>query len=521
MRLSPMRRFTAAPSGTLRLPLDRRGFISRMIGALAMIILPSATPRDATAASEGWTVLRVREGDISVNGKTGRVYSIQQADGASGYVGTKGQRLRIVLQNHTSEPIAIHWHGIILPNGQDGVPYVTQPPIKPGAERRYDFPIVQAGTYWMHSHFGLQEQGMMTAPLILKDPEDAHRQEQDVVIMLNDFTVRSAADILAELQGGTKPEPGGTMSMPGGMTQPMPGMGMGAMPPGKGKMDVVDVKYDALLANRRTLSDPEVVRVQPGQTVRLRLIAASSGTNFFINTGTIDAQAIAVDGEDIVPWAGRRFELAVAQRLDLRLQIPSGGGAFPILAQGEGTRLRAGLILATPNAPIPILSQEADTVAGALTNAQELQLRATRPLPAKPVDRRLEAALSGDMAKYVWTINGEIWPKITPLEVKKGERVEIVFTNHTGMAHPMHLHGHVFQVTEIGGTTIAGATRDTVLVPPSQTVKVQFDAAYPGYWMMHCHLLYHQAGGMMTVVKYQGFEDASYNPLASKAEFHR
>jgi FtsP/CotA-like multicopper oxidase with cupredoxin domain len=208
-----MRSLTAAPSGTLRPPLDRRGFISRMAGALAMIILPAGTLRHAIAASEGWTVLRVREGDISVNGKTSKVYSIQQADGASGYVGTKGHRLRIVLQNHTREPLAIHWHGIILPNGQDGVPYVTQPPIKPGAERRYDF--------------------------------------------------------------------------------------------------------------------------------------------------------------------------------------------------------------------------------------------------------------------------------------------------------PMHLHGHVFQVTEVGGRTLAGAIRDTVLVPPSRTVKVQFDAAYPGYWMMHCHLLYHQAGGMMMVVKYQGFEDAS------------
>ena len=162
-----------------------------------------------------------------------------------------------------------------------------------------------------------------------------------------------------------------------------------------------------------------------------------------------------------------------------------------------------------------------DSVAGALTNAQELRLRAAQPLPAKAVDRTLRLALNGDMAKYVWALNGQTWPTITPLEVKKGERVELVFTNETGMAHPMHLHGHVFQVTAIDGKPIAGAKRDTVFVKAGQTVTVQFDADYAGYWMVHCHILYHQAVGMMTVLKYQGFENASYNPLASRAEFSR
>jgi FtsP/CotA-like multicopper oxidase with cupredoxin domain len=218
---------------------------------------------------------------------------------------------------------------------------------------------------------------------------------------------------------------------------------------------------------------------------------------------------------------GRRFELAVAQRLDLRLNLPAGEGAYPIRAQGEGTTLRTGLVLATPKARIPTLSQQAETVVGALTNAQELRLRAARPLPAKPLDRTLQVALNGDMAKYTWAINGQTWPNITPLQVKKGERVELVFTNQTGMSHPMHLHGHVFQVTEIDGQSFSGATRDTVLVTPRQTVKVQFDAAYPGYWMLHCHILYHQAAGMMTVLQYEGFEDPNYNPLTSRAEYAR
>jgi len=107
------------------------------------------------------------------------------------------------------------------------------------------------------------------------------------------------------------------------------------------------------------------------------------------------------------------------------------------------------------------------------------------------------------------------------LEIKQGEQVELVFTNQTGMSHPMHFHGHVFQVTEIDGMPLSGATRDTVLVALRQTVKVQFDATFPGYWMLHCHILYHQAGGMMSVVKYQGFAKTAYDPLASRAEFGR
>jgi FtsP/CotA-like multicopper oxidase with cupredoxin domain len=505
---------------------------------LALLVL-AMSARLATAGPDGWTVLRITEGELEVNGQKARIYNLQQPDGTPGYVGTKGQRFRVALQNHTREPLAIHWHGVVLPNGQDGVPYVTQAPIQPGEERRYDFPLVQAGTYWMHSHFGLQEQGLMTAPLILKDPADPHRGEQDVVLLLNDFTARDPAAILEERQGPGKQAEPEAMKTPGGMGQAtpggsgmargqttapvesgtppraMPGMAMGD------KADLADVRYDALLTNRRPLSDPEVVRVQPGQTVRLRLIAAGSATNFHIDTGVLDSQAIAVDGEEIVPVAGQRFELAIAQRLDLRVHIPAGEGAYPILAQGEGANLRTGLVLATPNAAIPRLSPKAGAVAGALTNTQEGLFRAARPLPTKPVDRTLQVTLNGDMARYLWALNGQAWPTITPLEVKKGERVELVFTNQTGMSHPMHLHGHVFQVTEIGGTPVSGAMRDTVLVTPHQTVKVQFDAAYPGYWMLHCHILYHQAGGMQTVVKYQGFENTAYNPLASRAEFGR
>jgi FtsP/CotA-like multicopper oxidase with cupredoxin domain len=229
-------------------------------------------------------VLRITEGGIDIDGKKGQAYGIRQADGTVGYVGTKGQQFKVVLQNHTTEPLAIHWHGLILPDGQDGVPYVTQVPIKPGEERRYDFPIVQAGTYWMHSHFGLQEQGMMTAPLILNDPADPRRGEQDVVMLLNDFTVRDPATILAELQGQTpKAEAGGTRQMAGGAEQGMSGMAMGGKTPGMDKADLSDVKYEALLSTvapfrilRWCASGPDRPSVCASSPPPARLISSST-----------------------------------------------------------------------------------------------------------------------------------------------------------------------------------------------------------------------------------------------------
>ena len=111
--------------------------------------------------------------------------------------------------------------------------------------------------------------------------------------------------------------------------------------------------------------------------------------------------------------------------------------------------------------------------------------------------------LGGDMKNYQWSINGQIWPNITPLVVKEGERIEITFKNTSMMSHPMHLHGHVFQVISIDGTPLNGAVRDTVLVLPNSTLTIQFDANHPGVWPLHCHLLYHQEGGMMTLVRYE------------------
>jgi FtsP/CotA-like multicopper oxidase with cupredoxin domain len=271
------------------------------------------------------------------------------------------------------------------------------------------------------------------------------------------------------------------------------------------KKDVVEVNYDAFLANHKTLENPEIIHVIPEKKVRLRIINGSSATNYFIHLGELEGEAIAVDGHRIKPLKGSLFELSVAQRIDILVKVPEEGGAFPILAQGEGTSMQTGVILATDTVSIPQLSSKTKEKAPALTNVQESKLRALNPLSDKPIDRKITLELGGDMKNYVWTLNGQAWPEVTPVVISKNERVEITFKNVSKMAHPMHLHGHVFQVTNIDGKSFSGAMRDTVLVMPNSELKIQFDANNPGVWPLHCHLLYHLEAGMFTVVRYKDY----------------
>ena len=155
---------------------------------------------------------------------------------------------------------------------------------------------------------------------------------------------------------------------------------------------------------------------------------------------------------------------------------------------------------------------------GGLDNTQEIHLRAKEPLADKPVQRSLPSVLGGDMMTYTWTINGATYPNRNSLDVKEGERVELVISNKTGMSHPMHLHGHVFEVTEIDGQKITGAKRDTILIPPKSTIKVAFDANNPGVWAYHCHILYHLATGMFTVLKYENADTKYWRPDGTPSE---
>jgi FtsP/CotA-like multicopper oxidase with cupredoxin domain len=265
-------------------------------------------------------------------------------------------------------------------------------------------------------------------------------------------------------------------------------------------MDLNDYDWDAYLANDRTLSDPEVVRVERGGRIRLRVINAAAATVFWIDTGAAEGRLVAVDGHAVQPLPGNRFGLAMGQRLDIEIELPNEGGAWPILALREGARERTGLILAAPGAEVRRLKTMAESEAPAFdTNlAQEARLVALNALPDRPVDRSQMLMLGGSMQPYVWTINGAVWGQHQPITARSGERVLLSFHNMSMMAHPMHLHGHVFQVVGLNGRRVAGALRDTVHVPPMSMVDVALDAGEAARWMLHCHHMPHLSNGMMT-----------------------
>lgn len=490
---------------------------SAMLSALAAcVIAPHRVWAQPAAAANGEdtapvTILRVQRRSIEINGKPASVLGIRQPDGTPGLVKEVGEQFRVRVENELGVPTLIHWHGLTPPWHDDGVPGVSGPLIAPGASAEYDFPLRFGGTFWMHSHEGLQEQELLAAPLIIRDERDRPDQ-QEVVVMLADFSFTPPEEIYeglrkrsgmqamtipgAKTTGEAEPPRVSTVSRKAGMAG-MARAGASAPP------DLNDVKYDAYLANDRTLADPEVIKVEPGREVLLRIINSSSMSAYHLDLGALSGKLIAVDGFRIHPVAGNRFPIAVSQRLDIRMAIPRTPAAYPVLAILEGEQRQTGVILLAGGARVSRIPETASKRSPALTLDLERQLHAADPLPPRKADRIHQVGLTGNMEGYVWSINGVAWNKdVPPLPISKGERVELVIENKTLMPHPMHLHGHAFQVVQINGKRLRGAVRDSVLVTPGARVVIAFDANNPGWWAFHCHLLYHQRAGMFTTLRY-------------------
>lgn len=470
--------------------LSRRRFLATGAALGAAAFAPAARAASDASAID----LAIATRTIDVRGKAAKVFGILQPNGAHGLVMNAGDRFRVRLQNAVQEPALIHWHGLTPPNDQDGVPGVTQPLLAPGESHDYDFAVALPGTNWMHSHHALQEQSLMAAPLIVRDPRDAARDEQEVVILLHDFTFAVPQEVLDGLAKGMSHDHGAMA----GSSDPHAAHNMPA-----GGMDLNDVSYDAFLANDRTLDDPEIVRVDKGQRVRLRVINAASATNFMIELGALSGSLTDVDGRPIVPVIGHRFPLAVAQRADVRITLPADEGAWPVLFQREGDTALTGVMLATKGGAVAKVPDQAHHAIGAIDREAPMLYQAARPLPERRADRELAIDLTGSMMTYRWGIaERAAMEHHAHLAVQEGERVEMTLTNRTDMSHPMHLHGHHFQVVAVGGTRVKGAVRDTELVPVGGSVTLAFDAGNPGRWMFHCHNLYHMLSGMMTQVRY-------------------
>ncbi len=429
--------------------------------------------------------MNAAESEVDLGGVTVRTWT---------YTGTvptkeirlrKGQTLRAPVSNNLPQETTVHWHGLAIPNRMDGVPFLTGPAIPSGGEFTYEFVVPDAGTYYLHSHVGTQLDRGLYGPLIVEDPDDGADYDDELTVILDDWidgTGTNPDQVLERLQrDGMDPmDPAGPQVSP-------------TLPLGE---DGGDVTYPYYLVNGRTSTDPQVVDYQPGQRIRLRIINAGADTAFRVGVPGATLNVTHTDGYPVVPQQTDSVILGMGERADAIVEVTS---SVPVVAAPEDKTGHAQINMRVGGAPSTV---DAEAFAKALRNQAPLNTATLTPapdvvLPAQEPDTVVDVALAGPIGLYSWPINGKLYaePPEDGIPLVADRRVRMRFVNESMMYHPMHLHGHTFQV-------VGGPRKDTVLVPPLQTVEVDFQTDNPGRWIVHCHNDYHLNAGMATFVEY-------------------
>ncbi|MGW4117930.1 multicopper oxidase family protein [Nocardia sp. NPDC004711] len=507
-------------------PLSRRGFLALGAGAAAAATLaactknttaaPSLVQPDSEAVRAAEAARRaagatVRDVTLRAEPTTVDLGGVQVPTWAFG--GTvpgpeiriaKGEVVRANVINALPAPTTVHWHGIALRNDMDGVPDVTQAPIAAGGSFGYEFTAPDSGTYFFHPHVGVQLDRGMYAPLIIEDPADGRDYDTEAVVVLDDWLDGvNGRDPDKELQAlRDKGMAGMAMgAMPGmnhdGMTMGSGGMSMPADPNAPLGSDAGDVTYPYFLINGRLSSDPAVVTARPGQRIRLRIINAAADTAFRVAVGGHQLRVTHTDGFPVRPITTSSLLISMGERFDVIVELADG--VFPLVAAAEGKTGRGFALIRTGGGTPPPADVQSAELAVAPLTADRLTAAEPVRLQAKQPDQTLDVTLGSDTKKYIWTINGKAYPDHTALNVSQGQRIRLRFRNQTMMYHPMHLHGHTFQLVNRAGS---GPRKDTSIVLPMQTVEVDLDADNPGQWMLHCHNAYHGEAGMMSILSY-------------------
>lgn len=506
-----------------------------------------------TPEIEGNTVtyrFTIDEKMVNFSGKEVEAMAINNSIPAPTLTFTEGQNAVIYVTNNMRVETSVHWHGLILPNFQDGVPYLNTPPILPGKTHKFEFPINQSGTYWYHSHTGLQEQRGVYGAIIIKPKEKALEYDYDLSLVFSDWTDEKPKSVLKNLKRGNE-----WYSIKRGTTQPLSKtISNGALGaqlklwskrmPG---IDISDVAFDAFLTNGKQTQNYN--QFKAGDKVRVRMVNASAATYFWITIGG-KAMLISSDGIDVVPVHREKVLHAIAETYDYIVTIPESG-AVEIRAtaqDGSGytnTVLGSGTIAKAKVLPAPDyikmlkkmgnmkkmksdkMPMQKDTAMSQINGMKKdmkmdgmqkgmkmnnefsydyLKSPVKTTIHSELPTKEIELNLTGNMLRYVWSINNKVLSEVDKIKIKRGEKTRITLNNKTMMHHPMHLHGHFFRVINTNGDY--SPLKHTVNVPPMGSVTIEFDANETGDWFFHCHILYHAKAGMARIFSYGDKRDS-------------
>ena len=520
--------------------------------------------------------LRISRSHVMVDGRQGHATTINGTVPGPLIRLREGQNLRVSVTNELNEDTSIHWHGLIVPFQMDGVPGVSFPGIRPRETFAYEFPIRQSGTYWYHSHSGLQEPEGHYAPIII-DPAgvDPVQYDREYVVVLSDYSFMHAHTIFMRLKqqsGAFNMQRQTVAGLLAGRDQPLSerrewaGMRMDPT-------DISDVTGAAFkfLINGHGPQDNWTALFQPGERVRLRFINAAAMTIFNVRIPGLAMEVVAADGQYVRPVRVDEFQIANAETYDV-IVTPTEDRAFSMVAEAVD---RSGMARATlaprvgmtaeapPLRPRPLATMRdmgMDMSAGTMAwpgaapaeaggsmdmGGMDMSMRnpanapqvvmgpGVQTIAPMPVDRmgdrgqglndvdhkvlvytdlqslapnpdlrapsrELELHLTGNMERFMWSFDGERFSEVTaPIPFRLNERVRVKLVNDSMMSHPIHLHGHFFEL--VTGERGHRPRKHTVNVLPGGTATFDLTADAPGDWAFHCHMLYHMHAGMFQV----------------------
>lgn len=424
-----------------------------------------------------------------------------------------GDTVKVKLQNELEEPVSVHWHGYPVPNGMDGIPGVTQDAVVPGKAFTYEFKAKIPGTYWYHSHqdsVNQLDKGLYGS-LIVEDPNEDY--DRDYTLVLDEWVSSGSVNGDQNAMDAANSSMNGDGMDHGGMNHSSLDMG------GMSGMGHDMSMYDLYTINGKTGDAIDKLTVKEGEKVRIRLINAGYLTHT-IHLHGHEFKIVSTDGQPVNSPAvitDQGIAIAPGERYDLEF-IANNPGQWLLEEHGSEARIQG------MRAVIAYEGAEKKTMDASNASEQLPQFDLLKYGQQVKTNFSLDQSFDQDVllnlntamkdGEMVYTINGKIFPDTDPIQVDKGERVKVTFMNHSSKDdHPMHLHGHFFQVLSKNGQPLEGAPviKDTLNVKPGEKYVVAFEADNPGDWMFHCHDLHHASAGMVTDVKYNGYQ-SGYTP---------